>query len=132
MERSLADLARRSLACIEQELPEWSARLAARAPASIDVRVDDGEAFALVVECDRVSVRSSRAHASVSVALTRPGLRALVDGRRSLLQALRSRDLDLRGRIADLVAAEAALHLFLHAASRALGFSTIAHDWSST
>jgi len=120
----------RSLAVLDDELPRAYRAVADRlGRRSVAIRVDDEFVF--------VSAAGGRVHVSLVLArepsvhlhTSRGEIRALVDGRRSLLDAMLEGRLELRGTVSDLIAFDGALMAYLHGAVRCPHFIELRDEY---
>jgi len=122
---SFASFLERSLAVLESERPDVATRLAATlASLAVTIRVGD-EQLGLCSDGRRVRVDRGAGPAPVDVRAERATLLALIDGARSLVDAVLADELLLTGDPADLARFHDALWLYLQGAVRAPSFPAL-------
>jgi hypothetical protein len=114
---SFGELLRLSLWHMEREAPQAYASLCRQAPGSVSLRVD-GELVQVCFGPGRAEVRSAALPAGVHAEITRAVILALADGELTLLEALLSERMHVRGAFQDLLRFEAAFMGYLNGAVR--------------
>lgn len=108
-----------ALAAVGAEVPDLHRAAATALGGRVVTAEVDGERVEIVGEGEAIAVREAVAEPAVSARTSRTTICEILAGRCTVLEALRSDALDLRGRIEDLLALEYALQLFVQGAVRA-------------
>lgn len=120
----LARLLRASLACLWRESPAHHGALCRRlAGRAVALRLDD-EILELRGEDGEVRVTTPRG-ATCRVRTTRTTILAVLDGRRTLLDAVVAEEVAIGGPLDDLLALHEALVEYVHGAVRAPSFPSL-------
>jgi hypothetical protein len=114
---TFSELLSLSLWHMEREAPQAYASLCRQAPAAVSLRVD-GETVHVAFSPGRARIRSAALPAPVHAEVTRKVILALADGEMTLLEALLTDRVHLRGPLADLLRFDDALLGYLNGAVR--------------
>lgn len=130
MPPDLAAFATRALACIGQELPSWSERIAAATPTPLTIASAGYEPFGVVSAADGLQVATAPAQARLTIVLGPGTADRLIKGNATIAGAVDDGSLDVVGPAQDFIDLEHAFHLFVLATARTLGIDRIADDWN--
>lgn len=129
LEPSFSRFLARSLALLEDELPDFYCRV----PKAIGMRrvllhVDD-ERIGVISGARRLSLTMEMTSPDVELRTTRSAIVRLVDGTDSLVDAILADRVVLRGTVDDLIAFHDGLMAYLHAAVRCPGFQELRDEY---
>ena len=114
----IATLLEQAFSVLQRDCPRAHSAMAKRlGNTTVRISVDD-EVFDVCVEDGAPRVRAPDGEATVSVRTTRPAVRAVLAGRRTLADAVRADEVRAEGRLAGLVSLLEALEAFVHGAVR--------------
>jgi hypothetical protein len=126
---SLLPLVQRSLEALRRECPEAYRRLSAALGRRV-VRIDTGdEIIAIRGSASGVEATGGDAPAAVEAAMDKREILDLVEGRRSLEEALLLGRVEVRGAIEDLLALHDGLRWYVAGGVRSPSFAGLRHEY---
>jgi hypothetical protein len=130
-EAPIATMLERAVDVLRGGCPRAHAEMARRlGSATVRLAVDD-ETFDVRVERGAPRIRPPDGMPTVLVRTTRPALRAVLAGRRTLADAVRADEVRAEGRLPDLVTLLGALEAFVHGAVRCDAIALLYRDLQS-
>jgi len=127
-EPSFVAFLERSFDALRTELPAVCAQLC-HTLAHRDVAIQVGDEHTTACFAGGVTLRRGSDRAAIEVITTRRTISALIDGTSTLLDAVLSDALLLRGNPADLLTFHDGLMIYLHGAMRAPSFPSLLRDF---